>query len=139
MTLNFAKLDFSKFDQKCPYKFNAIFCDQESIGFILWKVFIKFRWPDEKFIFKGHGSSWIQLHQEKHRTTSKVQIFWEGHKNLAHLPLFILYYLKVRNFQKQIVILPKHKHFLFGFFVKKKFVRSIFWRNVNILLKIPDL
>ena len=55
---------------------------------LLCEVFIKFWWPDEKFIFKGHGNSWIQLHQEKHRTTSKVQIFWEGHKNLALLPLF---------------------------------------------------
>ena len=102
---------------------------------LLWKVFIKFRWPDERFIFKVHGSSWIQLHQEKHRTTSKVQIFWEGHNDLAHLPLFIFYYLKVRNFQKQIVkswILPKDKHFLFRFFVKKEIVRSIFFEELSI-------
>ena len=29
---------------------------------------------------------------------SKVQIFWEGHKNLAHLPLFIWHYLVASNY-----------------------------------------
>ena len=27
----------------------------------------------------------------------RVKIFWEGHKNLSHLPLFIWYYLGVSN------------------------------------------
>ena len=29
----------------------------------------------------------------------KVQIFWEGHKNLTHLPLFIWHYLVVSNYE----------------------------------------
>ena len=30
---------------------------------------------------------------------NKVQIFWEGHKNLAHLPLFIWHYLVASNYK----------------------------------------
>ena len=29
----------------------------------------------------------------------KVRIFWKGHKNLAHLPLFILHYLIASNYK----------------------------------------
>ena len=32
----------------------------------------------------------------------KVQIFWEGLKNLAHLQFFIWYYLVVSNFKWKI-------------------------------------
>ena len=32
----------------------------------------------------------------------KVQIFWEGHKNLAHLPLFSWHYLVVSNWKWKI-------------------------------------
>ena len=32
----------------------------------------------------------------------KVQIFWEVHKNLAHLPLFIWHYLVASNYQRMM-------------------------------------
>ena len=40
-----------------------------------------YNWKIRKYLVlhKGFGLLWV---------TYKVQIFWEGHKNLAHLPLF---------------------------------------------------
>ena len=32
----------------------------------------------------------------------KFQIFWEGHKDLTHLPLFIWHYLAASNFKRKI-------------------------------------
>ena len=38
-------------------------------------------------------------HRLPYTSQHKVQIFWEGHKNLAHLPLFIWHYLVASNYK----------------------------------------
>ena len=74
----------------------SLHCESESVG--------RLGWAGE---LQGHNNLWLisgQYYEEivcfkmarvrNSRTLFvKVQIFWEGHKNLAHLPLFFWHYL----------------------------------------------
>ena len=69
-------------------------------------------WISNTYIFSWESLSWKPFLTTKSygRTRLKVlckqikvQIFWEGHKNLAHLPLFIWHYFVASNYKRKKV------------------------------------
>ena len=54
---------------------------------------------DLMFVSKGCFVGSIFLAKSTFCWLRKVQIFWEDHKNLAHLPLFIWQYLAASNYK----------------------------------------
>ena len=63
------------------------------------------------------GSPWflwiLILNRADFQYISKVQIFWEGHKNFTHLQLTILYCQKKRKMGHIFVAFSKHLKFKF--------------------------
>ena len=51
----------------------------------------------------------VTIYQFSNLRLLKVQIFWEGHKNLAHLPLFIWHYIPyARHYKPRLVFILTH-------------------------------
>ena len=87
------------------------YVQQKNIHFFHKKIHTKCLWN----IFVDGG--FVKVFDEH----VKVQVFWEGHKNLANLPLFFWQYLVTSNYKwkmsQNFVAFSEYRNFVSGSFV----------------------